>query len=378
MSYLKITTESAETFSQISNHFIDYYMTQAPGEFVKIYLYLVRLLQARTPVSLSDITDHFNITKNDLCRAIKYWMSHGVLRLERNELNQTTGITLLTLEAPVSQSLEDELGLGDLSISAIPNVASTKEKITDATTERTTPDKKPFSPAALEKAKSDDDLETLIFLAETYFKKPLSAKSLESLIYIYDQLGFSAEVVQHLLEYCVVLDKKSMSYAEAVAKNWYKKGVFTLEEIKKISFSMNPIYMTVLHAMDIDRKQPTEKQTEFIECWTNEWGFAENIIVRACKIGVEKLSDNSQIKNRFSFVNGILRKWHEQGVTKLSDIDKLEAEHQEQKQTMKAVRSQNANQRSPKPNSFTSFTQKDMSSEIDELEHLWLNNSNNG
>ena len=46
MSYITISTEAKETFSLVSNHFIDYYMTEANGEFVKVYLYLIRLLSS--------------------------------------------------------------------------------------------------------------------------------------------------------------------------------------------------------------------------------------------------------------------------------------------------------------------------------------------
>ena len=53
MDYITISTESKETFSLISNHFIDYYMTDANGEFVKVYLYLVRLMSSKSPVSVA-------------------------------------------------------------------------------------------------------------------------------------------------------------------------------------------------------------------------------------------------------------------------------------------------------------------------------------
>ena len=49
MSYITITTEKNETYSSISNFFIDYYMTSASGEFVKVYLYLVRLMSSSKP-----------------------------------------------------------------------------------------------------------------------------------------------------------------------------------------------------------------------------------------------------------------------------------------------------------------------------------------
>ena len=82
MDYITISTESKETFSLISNHFIDYYMTDANGEFVKVYLYLVRLMSSKSPVSVAGIADHFNLTEKDICRAIRYWISEDVFLIQ--------------------------------------------------------------------------------------------------------------------------------------------------------------------------------------------------------------------------------------------------------------------------------------------------------
>ena len=50
MKTITISTENSETYSSISNFFIDYYMTDAIGEFVKVYLYLLRQMGTATPV----------------------------------------------------------------------------------------------------------------------------------------------------------------------------------------------------------------------------------------------------------------------------------------------------------------------------------------
>ena len=53
-------------------------MTQANGEYVKIYLYLLRNLnQSAQNVSLSAIADHFDCTERDILRALKYWENYG-------------------------------------------------------------------------------------------------------------------------------------------------------------------------------------------------------------------------------------------------------------------------------------------------------------
>ena len=63
MGYITISAKNRETYSSISNFFIDYYMTDANGDFVKIYLYLVRLMSSSGPVAVSDIADHLQVTR---------------------------------------------------------------------------------------------------------------------------------------------------------------------------------------------------------------------------------------------------------------------------------------------------------------------------
>ena len=67
----------------IPNEFIDNYMTEANGEYVKIYLYLLRCMgKPDCDFSLSKVADHFDYTEKDVSRALKYWEKVQLLRLE--------------------------------------------------------------------------------------------------------------------------------------------------------------------------------------------------------------------------------------------------------------------------------------------------------
>ena len=59
--------------------------------------------------------------------------------------------------------------------------------------ERTLPDKITVTPEFLRKKQEDEVLSDIMFETEAYFGRPLSMPESESLIYIYDQLGFSQE-----------------------------------------------------------------------------------------------------------------------------------------------------------------------------------------
>lgn len=62
----------------IANEFIDKYMAAANGEYVKVYLYLLR--HDGEPVTVSSIADALNHTEADVKRALSYWERAGVLR----------------------------------------------------------------------------------------------------------------------------------------------------------------------------------------------------------------------------------------------------------------------------------------------------------
>ena len=56
----------------LSNVFIDEYLKDANDAQLKVYLFLVRRLQAGDPVSISDMADRFNHTEKDILRALCY------------------------------------------------------------------------------------------------------------------------------------------------------------------------------------------------------------------------------------------------------------------------------------------------------------------
>ena len=64
----------------VSNEFIDRYLAEANGEYVKVYLYLLR--HKDEPVSLERIADGLNHTEADIRRAVLYWEKLGVLKLQ--------------------------------------------------------------------------------------------------------------------------------------------------------------------------------------------------------------------------------------------------------------------------------------------------------
>lgn len=79
----------------VADEFIDQYMAAANGEYVKVYLYLLR--HQSEPVSVDAIADALNHTESDVRRALAYWEKAGVLL--REDLLSPDG-SLSTIKRP--------------------------------------------------------------------------------------------------------------------------------------------------------------------------------------------------------------------------------------------------------------------------------------
>lgn len=390
MKTITISTENSETYSSISNFFIDYYMTDANGEFVKVYLYLIRLLNGNRQISVAEIADHFNLTEKDICRAIKYWVTKNVLRLTFDGKGQPTGIVMLPLQAPELSLSEDtdafallreDVKTGttisqpaDTPIENAPAVSENTADpalvrsgkivpITTAAVDLSAPAKPNFSKKDLEKVLQDENWENIVYLVETLFGKTLSASDTRSLLYIYDTLGFEIDLFEYLVEYCATMEKKSCRYMEATAIGWYQDGIRTKEQAKEQHALLSNVCRIVYGTLGLKTTAITTTTQELFKTWTQDYGFSEAIIKEACKRTAATHPENPTIK----YANGILTKWHNAGVKDFEGIRQADLAF-EQEKAKKSTPQTNTKKSS---NNFTNYAHSDMSSELDEMEQLF-------
>lgn len=392
MKTITISTENRETYSSISNFFIDYYMTQANGEFVKVYLYLVRLLSSNNTITVSAIADHFNLTENDICRAIKYWIGQDVLKLSYDGNGKLNGIVLLPLHGP-SVELSSELdAVSILEKEMSPsNYAADKaeEKISKATSSRKTKEVVSTEVAATNEAspieltappkpkltqdmmdaknKDEDFADIIVNEVETLFGKQISTRDMETLIYIYDTLDFSVDLFEFLIEYCHSLGKKNCRYMEAVAIAWYKDNIKTVADAKARTTLTSAITRAVFKALGIRNRYPTNAETSFFTTWTQDFGFDVDMVELACEKAL-LANPNATIP----YINGVLENWHTKNISTIEDVEKADKEFA--KNAASRINSmKNAKQN---PNSINNFTQTKLDDQLDEMEKLFLKEVN--
>ena len=375
MKTITISTENSETYSSISNFFIDYYMTEANGEFVKVYLYLVRLLSNNTPVSVASIADHFNLTENDICRAIKYWISRDVLKLNYDGAGNLSGIVLLPLTPP---GKELKLPVDAVSIlradrpkpssgqeqAKVTSIEAYTEDIHSDAAELTAPAKPRFTKSYLEAKLQDDDLSNIMYQVETLFAKSLSPSDTNTILYIYDTLNFDVDLFEYLIEYCVTMGKRNCRYMEAVAIAWYKDGIKTKQEARTRCTATNGIAKLVFKALCIRRSIPTNIELAYINTWSTDYGFSPELIRLACEKAIAQKPDSAN----FSYVNGILENWNRANVRSVEDVEKLDREFMSKQSKAKSTPAN--------VSSFNNFKQTRMDDALDEMEQLFIKEVN--
>ena len=230
------------------------------------------------------------------------------------------------------------------------------------------PDKVLITPELLRKKQEDDIFSDILFEAEAFYGKTLSMAESETLIYIYDQLHFSQELIEYLIEYCLTLGKKSFKYAEAVAKAWYENGIDTVEKARENSNAYNPLFRKVFRELGISRNRPTSAETAYIDAWSEEMQFSEDLITLACQ---KAILSRPQSAN-FAYVNGILENWYKNGVKSIRDVETLDQEFIKKKNENTGHTYSTA----AKPNSFANFQQTDMSDQLAALEQMLADDLN--
>ena len=327
---LTIYQDSYINATILSNRFIDYYMTDANDAQLKVYLYLVRMMGANLETSVSDIADRFNFTEKDVLRALKYWKGKEILDLDLDDDGVVVGVHLKNLcqlekMGPTVEDTHIPQSIVTPQNIVAPQINSAPQEMTSS--QGVIPIKPSYSSAQVKAFKTSHESSEsgidIFYLAEEYRKKPLSPSDISTIIYICDELGFSDEMFDHLLQYCAARDKSDFRYIEKVAISWKENGVTTPEQADNLPGRYDRKVYEIMRQLGKTGNTPTEREVSYINRWVCEYGFSDDIILEACERTVLATE-----KNRFQYADRILKNWKDKGVGKLSDVEGLDRLHE--------------------------------------------------
>lgn len=384
MPMIALRSEMDSRFTAVPHNFIDLYMPAANGEFVKVYLYLLRSLQAPDQgLSLSLLADRLYCTEKDITRALGYWEKQGLLSLSRNDDGQPAGILLREIssendsprqaspgeapseafpesapsrredpsgDVPKDDRAAEYGGRGKQASPAEKSPADVPDGVSPKSDSPNAPSVPRFTRDKLDALKQDADFSQLLFLTETYLGKTLNSMEINSLCYYYDTLGFPADLIEYLVESCVSKGHKSFHYIETVAQNWHSLGIRTVQEAKQQTSQYTRQYYSVLRAFGITDRSPIEREIHMIDHWMNDLGFSTELICEACGRTIRAIS-----KVSFSYADSILTNWQKQHVHSLKDLETVDARHVSAKQP----KSDGRERKTAANNRFNNFNQRE-------------------
>ena len=311
-----LTTQFSQQYTYIPNAFIDTYMPEANGSFVKVYLYLLRQMGTATPVlTIEMMADMLSNTEADILRALRYWKKQGLLEIEEKD-GEITHLCLLPLESsPLESSFSaSEPFPGPVSV---PHVSGAELSEVSASTEQTASENTPSEPAGIapaaeqaasepspartastpavtrelpprqnytplmaEALKKDLEINSCLNSVEYLLGTTMSDAHMQLILYLMSDLGFSRELILTLYETALARDKRSSRYIEAIALDWAKKGIRTPEEAMEETHQFHGTYKVVATALGI--KRPLAPAERAIIDRFAEFHFTDDILAEAC------------------------------------------------------------------------------------------------
>lgn len=332
MKTLILKNKSQANATLINNNFIDRYMVPANGEFVKVYLFLLRHLDDPcSSLTISMIADCMNNTENDILRAFRYWESEGLLSLETDEDGHVAGIGFDNTAFAVPHKIPAPKTVAESFTKSASHVSPKPKACLPSSSEP--PKSNVLSKAIpLDSFKAQKELKSLFFIAEQYLAKTLSHTDVDAITYFYETLHMSADLIEYLIESCVENGHKSIHYIQKVALSWSDNGITTPEEAKQYSNSYSKNCYTVLKAFGIHNRGPAATEVAYIKKWTNEFGFTLDIVEEACNRTIATIHQPS-----FDYTDSILCKWNASQVKLLSDVLALDEAFQKERSAKKTI-----------------------------------------
>ena len=361
MSVIQLKSDYPHNHISVPRVFIDHYMADANGEFVKVYLFLLRCMasSASSDCSISAIADHFNHTENDILRALKYWEKAGVLSMELDEHNQLTGLCFKDLtsnEQPASEVASSVT----VTISTEPASTPIKEK--PVRTKKSTQEnsKREYTLDEIKAFTNNSEVSELLFIIEMYLKKPLNSTEMNTVFFWYDGLKFSTELIEYLVEYCITNGHSSLRYMDKVALGWAENAIDSIDKAKEHVAIRSKAYYSIMKAFGISGRNLADSEIVYVNKWSKEFAFDIEIIQEACKRTISATQ-----KPSFEYADTILTNWHTQNVHTLKDITAVDEAFNKTKRTSAPTQTAHV-----KHNKFNNFEQR--SYDFDELEKKLL------
>lgn len=182
------------------------------------------------------------------------------------------------------------------------------------------PDEKPVYTTndLTEMLRGDETFRMLVPQTEEKLGKKLKTADLQILAGLYDELGLPADVIYLLVNHCVTRSERryglgrrpTMRQIEKEGYYWARLGLFDQESAAaylKTCAQRDEQMGQYMRALGLGDRRPVESEERYIRSWMDKGFDAESVALAYDKTVFYKKELN------WRYLNGILRRWDEQG-----------------------------------------------------------------
>lgn len=330
MSTFMFKTKTLD-YTPVNNVFIDNYMANARGEYIKVYLLgLKYCVSGEIGVNSTLIASALSLLETDVINAWNYWNDEGVIKL--NPIDNMGNYNIEFLELLKVQDNKSINLLKELDNSLVKDMLQ--------------------------------DIERLL-------ARPLSPKEMTTYLGWQKDFNFSPELILLLIEYCVSRGKSDYRYIEKIALSWNDSNITNIDQAQNFIKKHEDKWVNIrkiLTYLGIKNGDVMKPQEEILEKWLNVYNFPLDIIYKACDICFERLN-----RADFKYIDGILNSWFKDNIKTLQDIEIRD----KKKVNFKSIvnDSPNNNAGSKNKGKFNNYDQR--SYDFDDLERKLLGWDNN-
>lgn len=282
--------------TELPDVFFTEYLSQASGDYIKIYLYIVFLSKYGKDVKINDLSKKLNIDFKTIQEGIKYWEDAGVIT------KKNTGYIINNLQ---------EIELHKLYK---PKVALSSESLKQTAQNQY-------------RAKAIENINNL------FFQGIMSPSWYSDIDLWFKKYSFDEEVMIALFQYCYNRSALHRNYIQTVAEAWFKSNVKTFSDLDSLfekQEKLNTLYKSIGKKLGYTRAL-TEYEKGYIEKWTIEYGFNLNIIEIALKKTIAKTNPN------FDYLDKLLSDWHDRGFKTVEEIENFLSEFKQKNKDIKKL-----------------------------------------
>lgn len=269
----------------IENIFINEYLPQAKGDYVKVYMYGYMYAQFDMELNEEAIAKQLGLSKSKVSEAWNYWEELGAVKryfVEGDKIEPV--IEFLSIKDLMYSTMEEETQEDQIS----------------------------------EKNFNDSNLRELFHEIEKKMERQLSSTEILSFNELIADEYISPELILYGIEYCKGKGKDSPKYIHTVIRNWAIKGFSKVSQVKEYmeeNDRRHLQYRRVLQAFGFTRNA-TEQEQQMMDRWFDSMGYTMDTIVEA----VGKTAGIST--PNFNYVNKVLENWKKDSEKKgINDVN---------------------------------------------------------